>query len=172
MVYVDRDGLKYLLDKRDAQESREKALSKKKGPVKPKRRRRSSREESYIQKQLVKYIRMAYPRTLMTISPSIFSMLPGLDKLHRIIIVNELRAMGYRDGTSDLLIDVSRGKYPGMRLEIKTEAVRSEKGKGLSQDQKDYIRDAIKEGFFARVAWGFDEAKKWIDWYLKLEGKK
>lgn len=175
---LDQRGAKFIYDRRARMDARERSRNKP-APQIDSRRPALKQEvfdakdyfnknmpEKEIQAKIVKHIRTFYPGTLFTISPSIFCMLPGLSKEHRSKILLHLYSMGYLKGTADLIIDEPRGKYYGMRLELKTEKVRTSKGKGLSDEQKKYIKAAIHRGFFARAAWGFEEARKWVDWYF------
>lgn len=85
-----------------------------------------------------------------------------LNKLPVFAIINQgkrtlingriLKRMGMRAGVCDLFIFRATLEYHGCFLEMKT-------GKGiLSKEQQDFIDDAIKEGYFAKAVWGFDEA--------------
>lgn len=70
---------------------------------------------------------------------------------------------GYRAGIPDLLIFEPRGDYHGLMLELKTE-----KGR-LSPKQRDWITMLGERGYYARVAYGWLEAKYYIQFYLDLK---
>lgn len=71
------------------------------------------------------------------------------------------KANGLRRGASDLFIAVPRHGKNGMWLELK-----SKHGK-LSEEQIKFFEDMESQNYFTAVAWSFDEAKEFLDWYLK-----
>lgn len=80
-----------------------------------------------------------------------------------------------KQGWVDLFIaEPSRG-YAGMFLELKHEDVRIylKDGKTLSANpqirkEAEFLERMKNKGYFATFACGYDEAKRLIEWYLKL----
>lgn len=62
------------------------------------------------------------------------------------------KAMGVREGVSDLFLPVACGKYHGLFIEMK-----SKKGK-ISAPQQAFIDDVISDGYAAKVCYSSDEA--------------
>lgn len=71
-----------------------------------------------------------------------------------------MKAMGVLRGVSDYLLPISRGKYHGLFVELKTD-----KGK-LSDEQFAFLDKMNKEGYLGLVAKGWEEASKMIMNYL------
>ena len=74
----------------------------------------------------------------------------------------DLVAEGVKTGHPDINIDCPRGKYFGLRLEVKS----SIGSASLVQEEK--IKHLNKRGYFAVVGYGYAGCKKIIDDYLKL----
>jgi len=72
-----------------------------------------------------------------------------------------LKAQGVRPGYPDLLLDVPRGAYHGLRIELK--AI----GGKLSDDQKKWLKQLQARGFHAVMCVGYDEAVAVIEKYLR-----
>lgn len=73
-----------------------------------------------------------------------------------------LKRIGMRAGVSDYFIAIPRGSYHGLWLEIKV-------GKNkLTQQQEFFFFDMQMQHYCCRVAYGFDEAKAYIESYLAL----
>ena len=72
---------------------------------------------------------------------------------------NMLKSMGLRNGFPDLLITRARGGYHGLAIEMKYD-----KGK-TTQDQKDWLKLLIDEGYACVVCWSADDAIRIIDAY-------
>lgn len=73
----------------------------------------------------------------------------------------KFRSMGVKAGYPDLMIDVARGGYHGLRIELKR------KSGGRTQDnQKDRIDMLNDEGYCALVCKGFGEATHMIKKYM------
>jgi hypothetical protein len=72
--------------------------------------------------------------------------------------------MGYTNGTPDLLIFEPRQRFHGLFIELKAE-------KGVaSDDQLKFIAKASFNDYATAVCWGYEEAIKTIDKYLRLGG--
>ena len=74
-----------------------------------------------------------------------------------------LKAIGLRPGFPDLCVPMARGKYHSLYIEMKA------KGGKLSQDQKTWLSILKQEGHATAVCYGFDEAIKIIEQYIKLK---
>lgn len=72
------------------------------------------------------------------------------------------KRMGVKSGVSDLCLPLPVGRYHGLYVEMKRR-----KGGILSDNQAEFIRDAINNGYAAVVAHGADEAVKAITDYLE-----
>jgi hypothetical protein len=73
-----------------------------------------------------------------------------------------LKAEGVQAGYPDLLLDVARGPYHGLRIEMKT-AIGV-----VSKEQKDWIERLTRHGYRAVVCRGWVDAKNEIVSYLGL----
>lgn len=63
-----------------------------------------------------------------------------------------LKRMGVLKGVSDIFIPRATKHYHGAWIELKTDEGR------VSPSQLEFINDMIKEGYFAQVCYGADEA--------------
>lgn len=75
----------------------------------------------------------------------------------------KLKEMGVKSGVPDLVLPVARGVYHGLFIELK----RCEGGR-LTDNQKRWIEDLVKQGYFATVCRGWDSARDTIEMYLNL----
>lgn len=102
--------------------------------------------------------------------PSIRSKWPCLKLLHH--VANErnctpaqgaqLKRMGVRRGVPDLDLPVPRGKYHGLRIEMKDEDGH------LGPDQDWWLGEFREQGYFAECCHGWQAAVRVIEWYLGL----
>ena len=76
---------------------------------------------------------------------------------------NKLKKMGVQAGYCDMLIDIPRGKFHGLRLELKVE-----KGGIVSAAQKERITVLLEEGYQAVVCRGYDKTVEAIEEYMAL----
>jgi len=74
-----------------------------------------------------------------------------------------LKRMGVRAGVSDIFLGMAKGTYHGLFIELK-----AEKGK-VSQSQERFIIDMASQGYYCAVCYGYEQAKKVIEWYLELK---
>ena len=72
-----------------------------------------------------------------------------------------LKKQGVKAGVPDLFLPVARGGYHGLFIEMKAA------NGHLMENQKTWIRKLRKQGYYAVVAWGFENAKEIIEEYLK-----
>ena len=114
--------------------------------------RKNKSEEKLSQKRFVDYLYVTYK--LLLTAPSGGSVQMSSWK------GAELRDLGYRAGTPDLLIFKARGVYHGLHIEMKI------KGGRVSPQQKEWIKEATEEGYKAVAVWSLEEAKKVIDDYM------
>lgn len=75
----------------------------------------------------------------------------------------KLKAEGMRAGVPDLILDVPRGPYHGMRIEMKTASGR------VQENQKQWQLDLIGQGYHAVICRGWEEATRAISQYLALK---
>lgn len=95
---------------------------------------------------------------------------PGLDLLFAVpngglrtkAEAGKLKAEGVKSGVPDLCLPVARGPYHGLFLEMKKPGVRR-----ASEAQNWWIESLMKQGYFAHVASGVDEAIAVLKWYCK-----
>lgn len=72
-----------------------------------------------------------------------------------------LQQCGVKPGVPDLVLPVARQGYHGLYIELKA-------GKNKTSKNQDIWLKALKDqGYFTAVAYGFEEAKDLILWYLK-----
>lgn len=75
----------------------------------------------------------------------------------------KLKRMGVSSGFPDLEIPIPSGPYHGLYIELKRV-----KGGVVSESQREWLSHLNKNGYFARVAKGFEEARDLILYYLSL----
>lgn len=74
-----------------------------------------------------------------------------------------MKSMGYKAGFPDLFIYETNLQYKGLAIELK----RDTKSKP-SIEQKEWIDELLKRGYYAKVCYGAEEAKREIEAYLNL----
>ena len=79
-----------------------------------------------------------------------------------IVEAANLKAQGVRAGVPDIFLPVARLGYHGMFIEMKRR-----KGGRLSEAQKEWICVLERNGYFAIVCAGWEEAVEAIESYLK-----
>ena len=109
--------------------------------------------EERVQIAIIKYVKLAYPHILYCAS------LGGIRTSFKQAV--KAKATGYVKGFPDLAIYEPIGKYYGLFLEIK-----SDKKKYATKEQRQWIVDLNKRGYYACVAKGFDETKQIVDKYF------
>lgn len=129
-------------------------------PLPPKPRKRPSNEESRIQQAVIRWWSVAcrqhgLPEFLLYAIPN------G----HRRDAVTGaiLKKEGLRAGAPDLNLDVPTAKYHGLRIEVKTAS-----GKP-SPEQVAFIGELRARGYMAGCAYGYDDAVRFIQDYLRGE---
>lgn len=77
-------------------------------------------------------------------------------------VAGKLKAEGVKAGYPDILLDVARKPYHGLRIEMK-----AEKGR-LSEAQKVWLANLRSRGYCAEVCFGWEAARRTIEKYLNL----
>lgn len=73
-----------------------------------------------------------------------------------------LKAEGLRAGVPDINLDVARGEYHGLRIEMKRR-----RGGRVSPEQAAWLEALREQGYAAVVAYGWEEAADEIEKYLR-----
>ena len=107
------------------------------------------------QANVVQWFDLQYPQ----LSRLLFAIPNGANK--SIATAMKFKREGLRPNFPDLGLAVARRGYNGMFIEMKRV-----KGGVLSEGQKQYADDLNAAGFYACVAYGFDQARQYIDRYL------
>ena len=74
-----------------------------------------------------------------------------------------LKQQGVKSGILDLALDVARGGYHGLRIELKRPGG---KCRPPSKEQASYIQFLTEQGYYARISNDFEECKSIILGYL------
>ena len=77
------------------------------------------------------------------------------------------RAEGVKAGVPDLCLPVARGGFHGLYIELKRQ-----KGSKISDDQKRWLSELGKQGYFTALCKGWEAAAKVITDYLSMGGKQ
>ena len=80
-----------------------------------------------------------------------------------LMIALKLKRMGVSPGFPDICIPIPSGCYHGLYIELKRQ-----KGGKLSTEQINWLEFLRERGYYADVAFGFEEAKKIVLYYLGL----
>lgn len=73
-----------------------------------------------------------------------------------------LKSEGLRAGVPDINLDVARGQYHGLRIEMKRR-----RGGRVSPEQAAWLEALREQGYAAIVAYGWEEAADAIEKYLR-----
>lgn len=119
-------------------------------------RKKRNNVEQKIHMQIVKWFELAYPKYFEDFHHF------ANERKCSVITGSILKKMGVKRGVSDFHLGVAKGGFFGLWIELKID-----KGK-LTSHQKSFIDRKMQRGYLAIVAWGFDEAVKIIDCYLKM----
>ena len=76
----------------------------------------------------------------------------------------KLKRMGVQAGYPDLILDIPKGGYHGLRIELK-----KPKGSVTRDNQKERIAALIDEGYYAEVCKGFQDTTQTIKRYMAGE---
>ena len=77
------------------------------------------------------------------------------------------RAEGVKAGVPDLCLPVARGGFHGLYIELKRQ-----KGSKTSDDQKAWLSNLEKQGYFVALCKGWEAAAKVITEYLTMGGEE
>lgn len=75
----------------------------------------------------------------------------------------KLKRMGVSSGFPDIEIPLPVPGYHGLYIEMKRK-----KGSKVSDNQIEWLTYLRERGYYAEVAYGFDEAKQIVEYYLSL----
>lgn len=82
-------------------------------------------------------------------------------------VAGRMKAMGVKRGVPDLCLPIKRGQYAGLYIELKRPAINGKQKAGkASNEQLDWIKHLIGQGYGAMVCVGMEEAKKALIGYL------
>ena len=73
----------------------------------------------------------------------------------------KLKRCGVQRGVPDLAIPIPSGSYHGLYIELKRVS-----GGKVSEYQVDWLKFLREQGYYAEIAYGFEEAKKIVADYL------
>ena len=116
------------------------------------------------QSVVVQWFNFTYPKLahLLYANPNGAALCDIKDKKKRAVRMNYLKAEGFKNGVPDLCLPVPRGTFHGLYLEMKTL-------KGVtSKEQLEFIDGIAKQGYFAVVCRGSDEAMQTLRQYVAL----
>lgn len=77
-----------------------------------------------------------------------------------------LKALGVRSGYPDYLLDMARGGYHGLRIELKAPRPHNA---AVTDSQSEWLEHLAREGYACLVACGWDDARRGIEMYLRGE---
>lgn len=84
-----------------------------------------------------------------------------------------MKGEGVKAGVPDVFLDVARGPFHGLRMELKVPRIQGVKGQyatvragTLSAEQDRWLIHYHENGYAARVAYGWTHAKQLIEIYL------
>ena len=117
-------------------------------------RKKGLQPEASVQKAVVEYIKLRYPKVRYCAS------LGGIRTSFKQAVV--AKATGYVKGFPDLQICYPTNEYAGLFLELK-----ANKKCYPSKEQKEWIAYLNDVGYYAEVTKGFDQTIEVIDNYLK-----
>jgi hypothetical protein len=80
----------------------------------------------------------------------------------------KMRSQGAKKGYPDLGLDVSRGIYKGLRIEMKKESERSKKLGGLKPEQIEWQNFLIEQGYKHCVCYNWIECRNVLVDYLSI----
>jgi hypothetical protein len=75
----------------------------------------------------------------------------------------KLKRCGVQKGVPDICVPIPSGSYHGLYIELKRVS-----GGKVSDEQAEWINFLNAQGYFAKVAYGFLEAKAIVEYYLSL----
>lgn len=121
--------------------------------------KRNYQHEYYVQVAIVNYLRAKYPGALWTASSA------GMKT--NVITAMRFKAMGVQPGFPDIAIYEPRGIYRGLFIELKRPKARGSSRGTVSPHQTRWIDGLNRRGYKAVICYGFDDARKILDDYMK-----
>lgn len=112
-------------------------------------------EEWHIQVALVQWLQCQHPKALFTASAGGMRTSIGT--------AVKMKRAGYKKGCPDILVFEPRDTMHGAFLELKRPGGRS------TPEQETFVRSLQERGYACKVCYGFEEAREWLDAYLKRE---
>jgi len=107
---------------------------------------------------LIKWVRTV--RDIYPVLKLLYAVPNGGDRNLR--VARKLKAEGVLAGVADLCLPAARRGYHGLYLEMKSE-------EGVAtEEQKEFLRGVLGEGYCAAIAQGVDDAKATLKWYLGI----
>jgi hypothetical protein len=82
-----------------------------------------------------------------------------------------LKAQGVRPGVPDIFLDVPRGAFHGLRIELKATRAELLRKPTVSDDQQAWLARMNGHGYRALVCEGWESAREEIERYLGLESR-
>jgi hypothetical protein len=116
--------------------------------------RKQGTPEHTLQKSLVQYMKLSYPKILFCASAG--GMRTSMTQAVK------MKSSGYVKGFPDMFIYEPKQKYNGLAIELKV------KGNYPSTHQKKWIADLNARGYKAVVCTGLDEAVTELNNYMRL----
>lgn len=114
--------------------------------------------EAIEQQHTVQWHRLKYPNVLIVASANGGS--------RNVVEAKNLKKSGVFAGFPDLFIPKAARGFHGLMIEMKAPKG-NDRAKGrVTKLQHDCLIYLNGQGYHAVVAWGFEEARKIIDWYL------
>lgn len=80
----------------------------------------------------------------------------------------KLKATGVKAGVPDIYLDVARGGFHGLRIELKRPATAGKREGITSADQKRWMSLLQEQSYYAVACVGWQEASKHLEHYLTL----
>jgi hypothetical protein len=75
----------------------------------------------------------------------------------------KMKRMGVSPGFPDIEVPLPSGPYHGFYVEMKRQ-----KGGKVSEEQREWLEYLKDKGYFAEVAYGFEQAKEMWNYYISL----
>jgi hypothetical protein len=83
-------------------------------------------------------------------------------------IARRLKAEGMKSGPPDIFLDIPRGQFHGLRIELKRPKAPGVTPGRLSPEQVAWLDHYAQRGYFAAACWGWHKAAETITSYLDL----
>lgn len=87
------------------------------------------------------------------------------------VTFQKLKREGFQQGVADLLYLQPRGEWSYLALELKTPKRKREKGRGLSDEQEEFLNAVGLAGGLPSVCYGLEEAIETFSLYMGLKAR-